>query len=82
MSHVSHIRRIVLLFGGRLFVRLQDDGRVLIGLSAIPAGAYYQQDAVRFYLTDDKRSSSKKRNAFTSSDSDEEWAELPRHSMA
>lgn len=64
--------------------RLQDDGRVLLGLSAMPAGDYYQQEAVRFYLPASTGSSSKgkKSYSYSSSDADEEWSELPRHSLA
>lgn len=66
--------------------RLQDDGRVLIGLSAQPAGDYYQQEAVRFYLPADSKPKGKstgKSGIFsTSSDTEEEWSELPRHNLA
>lgn len=63
---------------------------MLLGLSALPAGDYYQQEAVRFYLPAGSESKDKGRgknkNKYSSfsgsSDTDEEWAELPRHSLA
>jgi hypothetical protein len=66
--------------------RLQEDGRVLLGLSAQPAGDYYQQEAVRFYLPAESKAKGKSKGKsssfFTSSDTDEEWSELPRHGLA
>jgi hypothetical protein len=51
----------------------------LTGLSAVPAGDYYQQEVVRFYMP---AGSTSKRNSSSSSDADEQWADLPRHSMS
>jgi hypothetical protein len=69
---------------------------VLLGLSAQPAGKYYQQEAVRFYLPSDGNSGSdtskgrKGKQAAsgrasgnsTLSDTDQEWMDLPRHNLA
>lgn len=70
---------------------------MLPGLSAQPAGDYYQQEAVRFYLPADcnggsdskykgkkgKQSASGKAfGSSVSSDTDQEWMDLPRHNLA
>lgn len=72
-----------------LLPRLQDDGRVLLGLSAQPAGDYYQQEVVRFYVPagskagkGGKGGKGAKGGSYAGSDTDEEWSELPRHSLA
>lgn len=72
-----------------LLPRLQDDGRVLLGLSAQPAGDYYQQEVVHFYVPagskagkGGKGGKGSKGGSNAGSDTDEEWSELPRHSLA
>jgi hypothetical protein len=70
---------------------------VLLGLSGQPAGEYYQQEAVRFYLPADSSSGSdskskgkkgkqsaanKSISSSASSDTDQEWMDLPRHNLA
>jgi len=65
--------------------RLQDDGRVLLELSAVPAGAYFNQEAVRFYMPasgGNKKKKNKFGASYSTSDDDEEWMDLPRHSLA
>jgi hypothetical protein len=65
--------------------RLQDDGLVLLGLSAKPAGQYYTQEAVRFFIPGgSKPGKQSKHSSFFggSSDADGEWQQLPRHKFA
>jgi hypothetical protein len=47
----------------------------------MPAGDYYQQEVVRFYMPAGS-TSKRKTSSYSSSDADEEWAALPRHSLA
>lgn len=51
----------------------------------MPAGTYFNQEAVRFYMPASGGNNKKKHKfgaSFSTSDDDEEWMDLPRHSLA